>query len=173
MNDAYNTLENQKSKSKNTNSPIFIKKGGGFFKIYLILFFLLTILFIILIITRTISINSYKVDYNKLDLEKIKLNNFSDIYRRHKDIIERSILEHTFKIEELKKENVTLQSKLTDLKDKNEELENKNNGIKNSNKGFKQTLEENNELKKDLEEKIKKMQESNEKIKKMIEDLED
>ena len=174
MDDAYNNLGNQKSKSKTTNMPIFIKKRGGLFRlIYLVLFIFLSILFIILIITRTIAINAYKVENSKLYKQQIKFINDTKVYKNHKDIIERSMEEHKFRISELKKDNTTLQSKLYDLREKNEELENKNYGIKNSIDGYKKVLNDNNERKKELNDKIDDMRESNKKVQKMIDELND
>ena len=173
MDDTYKNQDNKNSK-QTINMPVFIRKRGGLFRlIYLLLFIFFTILCIILIITRTIAINSYKTEKNKLNELKIQFNNLTITYKNQQEIIERYYLEHTYRIEELQKENVTLQSKLTDLKDENEELEKKNTGIKNSNKNLKEVINENNERKEELDEKIKDMKDANKKIQKMIDDLKD
>lgn len=173
MDDTYKNQDNKNSK-QTINMPVFIRKRGGLFRlIYLLLFIFFTILCIILIITRTIAINSYKTENNKLNELKIQFNNLTITYKNQQEIIERYYLEHTYRIEKLQKENVTLQSKLTDLKDENEELEKKNTGIKNSNKNLKEVINENNERKEELDEKIKDMKDANKKIQKMIDDLKD
>ena len=151
MDDTYKNQDNKNSK-QTINMPVFIRKRGGLFRlIYLLLFIFFTILCIILIITRTIAINSYKTENNKLNELKIQFNNLTITYKNQQEIIERYYLEHKYKIEELQKENVTLQSKLTDLKDENEELEKKNTGIKNSNKNLKEVINEKNERKEELD----------------------